>query len=165
MNPLDQLIFEGKSPPKKFKPFKDWKNSRLQNVEVTMRLLTAGENDDITSSIGSLPITSQISKIIMEQLARSLVTINGEAVASEENVRKYNESHNLEGNQKITATELVVMKLKDMDQSIIDVLNNEYSNLQKEHEESLREVKKKSPKNQETEPSGKSQKPPDLTES
>ena len=164
MNPLDQLIFEGKFPPKKCKPFKDWKGSRLQNVEVTMRLLTAGENEEITSSLGDLPLTAQISKIIIEQLARAIVTINGAPIVSDELTRKYNESHKLEGPQKKTPTELVIMKLKDMDQSVIDALNSEYVKLQKEHEESLLGIKKKSP-NQNIESSGESPKSPDSTKS
>lgn len=161
MNPLDQLIYEGKAPHKKLTPFKDWKGSKLQNVEVTMRLLTAGENDDIAMIISPLPIASQISHGILQQLARAIVTISGQLIASDEMVRKYNEGADLEGPRQINGVGLVLMKLKNMDQAIIDQLNVEYVKLQKIHDDDLKGIKKKSttPK---VEPSGELEEQLDL---
>jgi hypothetical protein len=75
----------------KIKPFRDWKGSSWQNKIFTMRLLNAGEMLEVYDFCDKYTGTARDQAYYIEIIIRSLFSVDGQQLAEDEEVLKYNQ--------------------------------------------------------------------------
>jgi len=137
MNYGEVLTYITRMAKKKVKPFITWKGSKVQDWEVEIELLDVGKNIEIANDLANTPMTviAWIAKV--ELLARCIISINGEAFGSQEQVDAYNKEHNLDKEDAISTLGYKKILIKKWDEVVVNAINAEYDKLQQEHQNLL----------------------------
>jgi hypothetical protein len=89
----EQMVFFAKSPLLSCRPFVEWRGlnslSFHSDVDVIFDLLDSGEWMDVLNSSSSLPMTAQPMEIKFQLLARSIRTIGGVPIVTDEQLEEY----------------------------------------------------------------------------
>jgi hypothetical protein len=137
MNYGEALTYITRMAKKKVKPFRTWKGSKVQDWEVEIELLDVGKNIEVTKAIVDAPITAIAWFAKVETLARCIISINGEAFGSQEQVDAHNKEYNLDKEDAISTLEYKKILIKKWDQVVVNVIETEYNKLQEEHQDLL----------------------------
>ncbi len=133
MSMLDELGVHTKGLITTQTPFESWKDSPVKDWSITMKMVTMGDMIDIAQLAGNAnPVeATYLSKVCL--LAKSLVTINGTAVVTDEDIEAYNKEHNLTGTHKIDLFDYKVLFIRKWTESIVNRLAFMYDELQDEY--------------------------------
>ena len=133
MNMLERLGMSTAGIIKTGKPFESWSTSPVKNWDVSMEMLTIGDLADIAKlTERTYPIEgAYLSKIYL--LAKSLITVNGKSVVTEEDLENYNKTHNLVGNQQIDLLGLKVIQIRKWSEAVVNRLAYMYDQMQDEY--------------------------------
>jgi len=137
MNYGEVLTYITRMAKKKVKPFRTWKGSKVQDWEVEIELLDVGKNIEIATDLANTPMTTIAWVAKVELLARCLISINGEAFGSQEQVDAYNKEHNLDKEDAISILGYKKILIKKWDEVVVNAINVEYDKLQQEHQNLL----------------------------
>ena len=114
-------------------PFESWAGSPIKTWSVTMRMLNIGELADIsrlTFNMGAVE-AAYYNKIYI--LAKSIVNIQGQPVATQEDVDAYNKEHNLSGIQQVDLFGYKVLFIRKWSEVLVNRFAYEYDQLQDEY--------------------------------
>jgi len=114
-------------------PFESWAGSPIKTWSVTVRMLNIGELADIsrlTFNMGAME-AAYYNKIYI--LAKSIVNIQGNSVATQEDVDAYNKEHNLSGMQQVDLFGYKVLFIRKWTEALVNRLAYEYDLLQDEY--------------------------------
>lgn len=133
MSMLDQLGIRTQGLITTQKPFEAWKDSPVKDWPITMKMLTMGDLIDVAQLAGNAnPVeATYLSKVYL--LAKSLITIKGSSVVTDENVEEYNKEHNLTGTQRIDIFQYKVLFIRKWTEPIVNRLAFMYDELQDEY--------------------------------
>jgi len=133
MSMLERLGISTAGIIKTGKPFEAWKISPVRQWEITIQMLAIGDLAEIAKlTERSSPIEgSYLSKIYL--LAKSLTTINNQAVVTEEDLESYNKDHNLTGTQQIDLFGLKVIQIRKWTEAVVNRLAHMYDEMQDEY--------------------------------
>lgn len=131
MSMLEQLGIRTKGLISIDTPFETWKGSPIKDWPIKMRMLTMGDLIDIAKLSGttSNPIEAgYTSKVYL--LAKSLLTIDGEPVVTEEDLENYNKEHNLTGTHKLDLFGYKVLFIRKWTEAIVNRISYMYDEMQ-----------------------------------
>lgn len=133
MSMLEQLGIRTQGLITTQKPFEAWEGSPIKDWPITMKMLSMGDLIDIAKlTANANPVeATYLSKVYL--LVKSLVTINGASVVTEEDVEKYNTDHNLTGTQRIDIFKYKVLFIRKWTEAIVNRLSFMYDELQDEY--------------------------------
>ena len=109
------------------KPFEDWDDPGLKDVELTMRVLNWGELKEIAEFVESFPIDSFLRqmKLRQETLIRSIHTWGGTPLATHEDLERYNKAHSTD----LSLLEYKRIHTDNLEKPVIDRLDETYDGL------------------------------------
>jgi len=107
------------------KPFRDWDSSWKHKI-FKMRLCNAGEMLDIGEFLSKYPGTVRDQALRIEILIRAMYTIDDQPLAPEEDVKKYNDTHNVD----LSKLEYLRIWALNLEQVVLDRLYVIYTGLQ-----------------------------------
>ena len=127
---LEQLSLRTQGLTETVKPFESWEGSPVKSWTVTMTMLTIGDLAEVAKLTGMAnPMeATYLSKIYL--LAKSLETINGKPVVTQEVVEVYNKEHNLSGTQKVDIFGYKVLFIRKWSEAIVNRLSYSYDQMQ-----------------------------------
>ena len=114
-------------------PFESWEESPVKDYKFTYQLLTVGDLVDIARRLrgAAAEEIEYLRKIFV--LAKSIKTINGEEVVSQEDLEKYNQDHDLSGDAALSLFEVKSLFFKQLNESIVHRLAFLYDTLQRDY--------------------------------
>ena len=110
----------------KIKPFKDWKGSSWQHRILSMRLLNAGEMLEVYDYCEKYEGEAKTQAYMIEIVLRSLYMVDGQMLASDEEVLKYNQSCKT----SLSRVEYLRLWAVNLEQVVIARLHSIYEQLQ-----------------------------------
>lgn len=115
------------------KPFESWAGSPVKGWPIRMRMLNMGDLADIAKLTATVnPVeASYLSKIYL--LSKCILTINGNALVTTEDVEAYNKEHNLAGNQKLDMFGYKILFVRKLSEAVVNKLVFAYDELQDEY--------------------------------
>jgi hypothetical protein len=109
------------------KPFQDREASPWKDDEWELRLLNAGEWIECNSAIAHLPEgRSKIVALNIQILARSLMTVNGQPLYTDEDIKSWNKDHGREEGAPLDRVEFLTYWLQNLEISVLNIFEDIY---------------------------------------
>lgn len=108
------------------KPFKDWVNSVWSEKIFKMRLCNVGDLLDIFEQCQSVSPDAKVHAMRIELLIRSIYSIDGRPLISQEDLKRYND----DANTNLSEYEFLRIWMKNLEQVVLERLDAIYSALQ-----------------------------------
>ena len=128
LNTLERLgaLSEDSGGLIKIKPFKDWKGSSWQHKILSMRLLNAGEMLEVYDYCEKYEGEAKTQAYMIEIVLRSLYMVDGQMLASDDEVLKFNQNNKTSLNR----VEYLRLWAVNLEQVVIARLHSIYEQLQ-----------------------------------
>lgn len=127
MNSLEQMGYIVKPIIKIFTPFEKWEGSRLKDWEITLQLLTTGDQIEVARAIAEDAPTVLGYTAKIQSLAKALRAINGEPIITEEQLSVYRTEHK---SPDLTSHDYIILYLKKLPEHVVDAMIFSYNQLQ-----------------------------------
>ena len=108
------------------KPFKRWKDKRWKNRIFSLRICNSGEVLDIYEFLDTIPKTAREHATKIEFIVRSIVSVDGVGLASEEELAAFNTSID----QELSKLEYLRLWARNLEHFVLDHFYLLYSALQ-----------------------------------
>lgn len=108
------------------KPFREWIGSSFCHKKFTMRLLNAGEMEDVLTYLSNFPSTVYEQKLRVELFIRSVWAIDGVVLCRAEDLLNWNENRETEPDDEMG---YLRKKIRDMEQNVLERFEVLYTGL------------------------------------
>lgn len=116
------------------KPFLSWVDSPVSDWDVTLQMLTTGQLIELAERAAKGSSHSEVNYLSkVHLLAMSIKSIQGQPVATTEDVDAYNKKHGLMGTNAISLYDYKVLLIKDLSELVVNFLTRAYDDLQERY--------------------------------
>lgn len=132
MTELERMGFIVQPISKTCTPFSKWAGSQLKDFNVTIKLLTTGEQMEVARRLSNDSPTTLVFSSKLHLLSRAIISINGKPIISDDELKQYRTDNKIDDQVEFTSLDYAILFLKKLPTQAIDALTYEYDVLQNE---------------------------------